>query len=246
MERELFLTSSPFGTLGQTLNEQNKFAERLKRSINKRGNKALFITSDPDCIEFTNEFSDVIYRTLKNSGIEVESYKVLDGRNAGEAKELVSESNFIILSGGHVPTQNMFFEKINLRELIKNFRGTVLGISAGTMNSADIVYAQPEEEGEGADPDYQKFLVGLNLTKTMVIPHYQNTKNHILDGKRLFEDITYPDSMGRRFYALPDGSYLYSAGGGELICGEAFLIADGVCRQICNDGEEIKPGANPD
>ena len=41
------------------------------------------------------------------------------------------------------------------------------------MNSADIVYSQPEEEGEAVDPAYQRFLTGLNLTKTNLLPHYQ-------------------------------------------------------------------------
>lgn len=71
-----------------------------------------------------------------------------------------------------------------------DFDGTVLGVSAGSMNSADVVYAQPEEEGEAADPTLKKFLRGLGLTKTMLIPHYQDTKDNILDGKRIFEDVT--------------------------------------------------------
>lgn len=52
------------------------------------------------------------------------------------------------------------------------------------------------------------------------------------------EEIKYPDSIGREFYALPDGSYLYIKDGKERICGEAYLIKDGVCKQICSDEEE--------
>ncbi|MBO6270683.1 MAG: dipeptidase E, partial [Clostridium sp.] len=54
----------------------------------------------------------------------------------------------------------------------------------------------------------------------------------ILDGKRLFEDITYPDSLGREFYVLPDGSYIYSRDGEEEILGEAWRIADGKLEKI--------------
>lgn len=147
-------------------------------------------------------------------------------------------SDFIILAGGHVPTQNRFFQKMKLRELMTAYEGVILGISAGTMNSADI-YAQPELEGESTDSAYQRFLRGLNLTKCMIIPHYQDIKHQILDGKRLFEDITYPDSYGQKFYALPDGSYLYSKNGVEKICGEAYLIQDGNCVKVCSDGEEL-------
>ena len=72
----------------------------------------------------------------------------------------------------------------------------------------------------------------------MLLPHYQNTKDNILDGKKLFEEVTYPDSYGRQFIAICDGSYLYSDGKSERICGEAYLIKDGKIIKICNDGEE--------
>lgn len=74
----------------------------------------------------------------------------------------------------------------------------------------------------------------------MLIPHYQDTKDNILDGKRIFEDVTYPDSIGREFIAICDGSYLYSDGANEMICGEAYLIKDGSLVKLCGNGEEKK------
>ena len=103
----------------------------------------------------------------------------------------------------------------------------IFGISAGSMNSAEEVYAQPELEGESLDPNFVRFIPGLGLTKTKLLPHYQDTKDSCLDGKRLFEDITYPDSMGHTFIAIPDGSYLYSEDGKEELMGEHFVISDG-------------------
>lgn len=238
MNQELFLTSSPFYQPGKPLNSSNKFIEKLSLSL-KHAKKALFIASDPDNYNFTEEFSFAIKETMKITEIVFDEYQVLDNRNDEHAKELVMNSDFIILAGGHVPTQNRFFQKMKLRELMKAYEGVILGISAGTMNSADIVYAQPELEGESTDSAYQRFLRGLNLTKCMIIPHYQDIKDQILDGKRLFEDITYPDSYGQKFYALPDGSYLYSKNGVEKICGEAYLIQDGNCVKVCSDGEEL-------
>ena len=130
-----------------------------------------------------------------------------------------------------------FFAQISLRDLLRSYDKIVMGISAGSMNSADVVYAQPELEGEAIDAGYQRFLTGLDLTKTMILPHYQMIKDNILDGMRIIEDITYPDSQGRKFYALTDGSYLYIDNGQEEICGEAYLIADGKTTQISALGE---------
>ena len=107
------------------------------------------------------------------------------------------------------------------------------------MNSADVVYAQPEEEGEAVDPAYRRFLTGLGLTKTMLLPHYQKVRDDVLDGLRLFEDITCSDSRGRTFYAIPDGSYLFIKDGREELRGEAYRIRDGRMTRIAAEGERV-------
>ena len=161
----------------------------------------------------------------------------MDYRTINFSKETLHSYDVIILGGGHVPTQNVFFHRISLREKIQDFDGIVIGISAGTMNSADLVYAQPEEAGEAVDPNYQKFITGLGLTGINVCPHYQMVKDFYLDGMRLFEEITYVDSHGHEFVALPDGSYILSENGVETIWGEAYLIKDGWIEKICEDGQ---------
>ena len=233
----LFLTSSPFGEPGKPLNESNDFVSRLRECLPERP-RALMITSDPDDMVLTEGFSDAIRYSMEMSGFVFGDYYILDGRNREQAKELVSASDLIILGGGHVPTQNRFFTEIGLKELMKDFGGTVLGVSAGSMNSADVVYAQPELAGEALDPDYEKFLCGLGFTRIMLLPHFQYTRDRLLDGKRILEDITYPDSMGREFVAIVDGSYLFSDGYTEKICGEAYLVKNGCLKKLGGDGEE--------
>ena len=160
-----------------------------------------------------------------------------DSRNGVEKAAELHCYDFVILGGGHVPTQNRFFEDISLREKIKGFNGIVIGISAGTMNAADAVYAQPEHEGEAVDPDFRRFIRGLNLTKTQILPHYQMVKDWYLDGMRLYEEITYGDSYGHKFLVLEDGSYLMSLNGTESIWGNAYEIANGQIHKI---SEEIE------
>ena len=164
-------------------------------------------------------------------------YAVLDGNNTYEARKLVMESDLIVLAGGHVPTQNAFFHRIKLPEILKDYNGVLLGISAGSMNMAKTVYAQPEEPGESG-PDYQRFIPGLGLTEIQICPHYQKVRDYLVDGLRLFEDITYPDSMGNCFYALPDGSYIYQDEDQCLLCGEGYRIRNGRMEQL-TDKEEI-------
>lgn len=228
--KHIFLTSSPFTQPGGPLNDSNGFVSKFINSL-PQNPRALMITSNPEDVEFTEGFSNAIKFTCEITGIEFGSYTILDNRNKEKTKELVNSSDLIVLAGGHTPTQNRFFNEIGLRDIIGDFDGTILGISAGSMNSADIVYATPEEEGEAVDPSYEKFLPGLNLTKTMLIPHYQDVKDNVLDDKKLFEEVVYPDSIGREFVAISDGSYLYSDGTNETIYGEAYLIKDGAIME---------------
>ncbi|MBQ6233279.1 MAG: Type 1 glutamine amidotransferase-like domain-containing protein [Clostridia bacterium] len=234
-----FLTSCTVVPGTETLNPANHFIDEMRRCFPENC-RALFICSDPDGHGTTDFFANSTKKGFDGAGFLFRRYIVLDGRNEQEAASLIRGSDFIMLAGGHVPTQNRFFERIGLRKLIQGFPGVIVGISAGTMNAADVVYAQPEAAGEAVDPGYKKFLTGLNLTKTMLLPHYQLVRNDVLDGLRLFEDITCPDSRGRTFYAIPDGSYLYIANGREELRGEAYAVSDGRISRIADEGDVLK------
>lgn len=235
----LFLTSSPY--LYQhdpaTLNPDNEFVERLHAVLPHRP-KTLFIASNPDDHEGCLEFIHVTKDAFGRAGIPLGRCTVLDGRNARWAYRLVAESEFIIIMGGHVPTQNEFFRRIRLRRYMKKFDGVVMGISAGSMNSADTVYVQPEEEGESS-PDFPRTMRGLGLADINILPHYQQVKDYELDGQRLYEDITYADSFGRELFIFPDGSYYYQDDEESVILGEAYRLTDGEMEQLTENGERF-------
>lgn len=233
-----FLTSLPYTEETEELNPANGFLDDLKRCISLPCS-ALYISGYPDDGEENDESAEVFLQDLKNAGIEIKSISVLDSRNPGKAEELVAASGLIILDGGHVPSQNRFINSINLRQLLRNYKGVVLGVSAGSVNSADTVYAFPVRDGEAVDSDYQRYLPGLALTKINILPHYADYKDETLDGMRFIEDIVLPDSMGRAVYALQDGSYLFTDSEHVEIRGEAYEIKDGTIRQIASDGEVV-------
>lgn len=225
-----FLTSSPFTPGTPYLNPANGFLDALSGALPKRTN-ALFICADPHRPAFTDHIARDIRLALEHEGYSFSAFRVLDARNEGATAGLIQTAGLIILAGGHVPTQNAFFQKISLKACLNGFDGVLIGISAGTMNCADPVYAQPEEEGEAVSPDYRRWLAGLGVTRTMLLPHYQMVKDSCVDGLKLFEDITLPDSLGRTFYAIPDGSYLLGRNGRETLFGEAHRIRDGRIEQ---------------
>lgn len=219
------------------LSVENGLLENLQNHW-KENAKVLIISSDPDNVEKNDSFLSILSASFSMSGLPVSQMDICDSRNETLVDEIAG-CDVLILAGGHVPTQNKFFQRLHLKEHMNNFDGILIAISAGTMNSAEVVYALPELEGESIDKEYKRFLPGLGITKLMILPHYQKVKDDILDGQRLFEDIVYSDSYGREFYALEDGSYLIAEGDAATLFGTAYLIKDGTIKQICEKDKSI-------
>lgn len=229
----LFLTSSPCSgdmpggvALPCILNEANGFVRRMLECW-KPDSRVLLIAASPNDAPLNDEMADTFARAFSYHGLTHSRFTLLDARNERDAARLAALSDAVILGGGHVPTQNAFFSQLGLRNLLSDYPGVIMGISAGSMNCAEVVYAHPEEEGEAVDPEYQRWLPGLGITPTMVLPHYQDNKDGELDGMRLYEDIAYPDSMGGEFLCMVDGTYLLICDGEESVHGESYWIRNG-------------------
>ena len=234
-----FLTSSPcvYGAPRAILNPENGFVENLRRVLPEPV-RCLYICSDPEDWSANDRLGAEMAVAFEEAGFRFRSFDVLDRRMHSRSRELVRQSDLIILAGGHVPTQNRFFCEIGLKELLRDWNGVLMGISAGTMNAADEVYSLPEAPGESR-PEFQRFLPGLGLTEICVLPHYQWVKDYIIDGKRLYDEVVFPDSMGKCFHAFPDGTYIHIENGREMIRGEAWEVRDGVMEKVSQPGGMI-------
>ncbi|MBE5955582.1 MAG: dipeptidase E [Lachnospiraceae bacterium] len=240
----VFLTSSPCDdnvpkglSMPCILDCRNEFTDNMRRWW-KPNSVGIIIAAYPCNLSLNDEMRDTFEKAFTYHGLTFEKLIMVDARNDEHIQEFVDDSDFIMLAGGHVPTQNAYFKYLGLREKMKHFQGIVMGISAGSMNAADIVYVQPEEEGESIDPGFERFTVGLGLCSVNVLPHYQRVKDNYLDGRRLFEDITFEDSFGQRFIVLVDGSYVMVYDGMAEIYGESYLISDGKMSRFCEEGKK--------
>ena len=237
----LFLTSSPcvYKHAPATLTEANGFLQRIRSKLPPNP-KTLFVASSPADHARTDFYCGDMAGAFERAGILLPGWQILDDLTADKARELVAWSDFIVLMGGHVPTQNEFFNRIGLRRLLEGYPGVVMGISAGTMNAADTVYAQPEEDGESA-PSFRRFYHGLGLTHINVCPHYQEVieKNMCVDGIPIYPNLTAADSMGHTFHIFPDGTYLYRDEKEYAILGECWHFRDGVMTKLTEYGGRI-------
>ena len=237
----LYLTGSPTRFGEERFTEDNGFLADVRASLARvcGGGKprVLLVSAAPDDIGFTDSVLQGMSACIRKSGIETASVTMLDRRNAGRAAELVAQAQWVILCGGHVPTQNRFLHELGLKKLLQGFGGVVMGCSAGSMNCAGRVYSHPELPGEATDPRYRRWLEGLGLTELQIIPHLWQVRHAQVDGLRLFEDVAFPDSWGHRFYTFPDGGYIKVEDGRSTLFGEAFEISRGAMRRICEENK---------
>lgn len=232
----LFLTSSPCFGIGGDLNPANGLIDELRAQL-PSPLRCLLITSAPDDREMTDRMAWEMREAFDRAGLPFDHYEVLDRRTQKQVARMIREANFIILCGGHVPTQNRFFRQLNLAQRLKTFRGTILSISAGSMNCADVVYSSPELDGETRDTSYLRYLPGLGLTQVNILPHFEMLHDAWIDGKRLVDDVVAADSYGRPVYCLVDGAFFIISGHRTELRGEAYLMLHGKLSPLCEDGE---------
>lgn len=219
----------------------NGFLDRLQR-VWAKDSRALIISASPLDYEKNDDILELYKHVFELSELSVLSVDLCDARNENIVDQL-NEYDVILLSGGHVPTQNAFFKKIGLKEKLNAFNGLLIAWSAGSMNCAETVYAAPELDGEAINPEFERWIPGLGLTKTNIFPHFQNLRDEWLDGMRVIEDITFADSVGHEIIAMNDGAYIMIEDGKETLFGEAYRIKDREITQICQNGMSVEMNA---
>ena len=232
----LILTGSPTRFGEDRFTEDNGLLAAVQAAL-PLSPRVLLVSAAPDDQAFTDYVLSSMTDCIRNSGIRPERVTMLDRRNAASASDLVRAADWIVLCGGHVPTQNRFLHEIRLKELLRGFDGLVMGCSAGSMNCAERVFSHPELPGEAVDPAYPRWLEGLGLTRLQIIPHYYQVRDVVLDGLRLFEDVIFPESWRHAFYTFPDGGYILQKDGRETLHGTAWEISNGQMRQITAENQ---------
>lgn len=220
------------------LPETNGLLKCIK-DVWKKDSKVMIISGSPEYFDKNDSVLFCLKGAFSLSELGTSEVLMCDERNK-EIIERLPEIDVLILAGGHVPTQNSFMKTIGLKERLQSWDGLLIAWSAGSMNCAEMVYAGPELPGEAIDPNYQRWICGLGITKTNIFPHFETLKDEMLDGMRLIEDITYSDSMGHEIIALNNGSFIVVDNGTEVLYGGAYSIKNGEQRQICTDDKWIQ------
>ena len=207
--------------------ENNNFLKNMKESINDY-DKFVIIASDADNYEQNDYYLKLDMDVLAMSGINFKENVVLDNRNKDDIVNVLKNSSLIFLSGGDTLKQNIFFNEINLKEYIKNIDACIVGISAGEINSAKIVFNSPEEEKDLTNPS---ILEGLGLTTINVEPHFDCDKI-----SKIQMDAILKESNNRVIYGLPDKSYIFN----NKVYGKCYRVYKENIELISNDDEVVE------
>ena len=240
--KALFMTSSIGCTIkkdGQVIpkncDNSNLFIDKLREECEDVKNFVI-IASNPDGFDKTDLYANCIIEALKLDGFSVVNLDIVDHRFCKNLEDTILNADLVFLNGGHVPTQNQYFKEIGLKEILNNYKGVVVGQSAGSMNCSKMVYAQPECEEEFLDVNYNNFIEGLGLTDIIIMPHMNRAKTDELCGETTYS-MCLKDSHKIPHYGITDGGYILVKDGKAEAFGKTVYFKNGKEIPICDDGE---------
>ena len=214
----------------------NGIVTQLKKYLNKT-KKVVFIASDVNNThELVSSYANIFFDSMKMIGITFDEYYILDGKSKDKAREYIEESDLVFLCGGDTYKQHVFFEMINLKSLLENYNGIVMGQSAGALNMAEKVFNSPEEQ-EKSQPIY---FDGLRLTDINIEPHFVYDVSNFDDNEKYQRNAIINESYNRPIYGQCNGSYIIIDNENNVkVYGQTYLIYNGNIECICKEGRNI-------
>lgn len=232
---DIFYVDENENKVPRNFGNTNKILDNIKKYVKKYDN-FLFITSSYDDVKSNDYFATLVFKSFDLT-LPFKNYDILDKRNINDMDKLISDADLIFICGGHIPTQNKYFNDINLKKYITNTKALIIGGSGAAMNMAEDVYAIPELEGEALDKNFNKYLKGLCITNISILPHYNIFKDEYIDNKKYLEDIILPDTYNKTLYGLNNGSYILVINNKAYLYGEAYLLKNGESKKINDDNK---------
>ena len=217
----------------------NHFIDRLKAVIPKIKN-FVFIASDPDNADITDEYANLTVGSLNLDGFGIENLIVIDNRFKGDMNKTIRSADVVFLAGGNVPIQNKYFKEINLKSILSKYDGVLIGQSAGSMNCSKTVYTQPEEDEEFEDKNYQRKISGLGLVDFAIMPHMDSANNVDEKGHPSVMQMCLEDSFDIPHYGIYDYGFIEIESNKAISYGKTLFIKNGKCVELCGDKEKVE------
>lgn len=145
-----------------------QIAGRLRDIITRRERFAFVVSEFEDGYEANDGYFAFFLDMLRRAGIEFGSAYVVDGRmTPTQAQTAVRQADVVWLSGGDTPTQFGYFEKYGLSDILRQYPGVIIGMSAGSINLAETAVCTLT-----CEHSRQEIYPALGCVAISVEPHF--------------------------------------------------------------------------
>ncbi len=193
---------------------------RLFKKHLKTGMKFVFVASEFENIhKKTDWYCNHFLKMFLNCGIVFDSVNVIDSRMSKEtAQDIIRNADVLWLAGGDTPTQFAYFESYGLIPCIKEHKGVIIGISAGSINMAKTAVCT-------LTCGHNDLLIyeALGLVEFSVEPHFD--KDNVTE-ELLMVSEKYP------LFGLCDDSAIICEGDNTIYIGDVYLIDKGHVNKV--------------
>lgn len=202
-----------------------KVSEFFKNDIKEKESIA-FIPGEYGNYEKTERFILNDIEWFKEIGIEFKKKYILgkETYSKKEMQDILKNANVIFLMSGYATCQNEFLEKNNLKEIIKDSNGIVVGISAGAINLGKISVCSKDIPKGIEETSIYKGIGRIDYTFE---PHFKNEKE-----TELSPDLKYISSRIKLYGISNDVGIRLLNNNYELIDGTMYTIENKNIKKV--------------
>lgn len=166
----------------------------------------------------TDKYVNTDVEWFREIGVNITNIDILNiDMSNEEAKEKINNADIIFLMGGDTIKQYEFICKLKIQKLIKEFKGAVIGVSAGAINLG-VTSLCSKDIADGVDKT--QIYNGIGRIDYTFEPHFEKENNDLL------ENELYPVSENCKIYGLTNntGLKINEKQKFEIIKGELYII----------------------
>ena len=210
------------------LQNENNILDNIKKYVTKL-DKFVFVANDQFDRDDNVDRFNAICQSLKMSGLDFKENILLDYINKENAKEIINNANLVILGGGKCLCQKQFFIEMKMYDLLEDFDGLVIGVSAGAMNLCETVANFPEEFEDLEEP---RWFGGLGFFDPIIIPHFDGKYNLPYHDTELANDYIWSMSKEKEFLGIANNAYILIDGEKIEYYGDIYSINNEIIIKI--------------
>lgn len=195
----------------------NNFPKDIEKNLKDDINidSFVFIPTAPENIDISEKYFDLTKNLFQSIGINFKTSTLLDRRySSKEAKKIIKNATAIFLSGGDTLNQFKFIKEYQLKKVLDEFNGVLMGLSAGAINlgKTSMVF---KENLDSADKIYD----GFGISPITVIPHFEPIESN-------FNEKIFKLSSDNLIFCITDNSAIKVTSDLEFF-GDIYLLDRG-------------------